>query len=46
MGGVNDMPGGSTGYFTATLDPGNYALISEVPDASGKNLLKQFTISD
>jgi len=46
LGGVNDMPGGSTGYFTATLDPGNYALISEVPNASGKNLLKRFTISD
>ena len=46
LGGLNDMPGGSTGYFTATLDPGNYALISEVPNASVKNLLKRFTITD
>ena len=46
LGGVNDMPAGSTGYFTTTLEAGNYALISEVPNASGKNLLKRFTISD
>jgi len=44
LGGVNDMPAGSTGYFTPTLEPGNYALISEVPNASDKNLLKRFTI--
>jgi hypothetical protein len=46
LGGVNDMPAGSTGYFTTTLEAGNYALISEVPNASDKNLLKRFTISD
>ena len=46
MGGVNDMPGGSTGYFTATLEPGNYALVSEVPDAMIKNLLKTFTVPE
>lgn len=44
MGGVNDMPADSTGYFTATLDPGNYAFIAEVPNASGKNMLKTFVI--
>jgi len=46
LGGVNDMPEGSTGYFTTLLEPGNYALISEVPNASGKNLLKRFSVSD
>lgn len=46
LGGVNDMPEGSTGYFTTTLEAGNYGLISEVPNASGKNLFKRFTISD
>lgn len=45
MGGVNDMPAGSTGYFTATLQEGNYVLISEVPNADSKNMLKAFTIS-
>jgi hypothetical protein len=44
MGGVNDMPAGSTGYFEVTLEPGNYALISEVPNAGSKNLLKTFSI--
>ncbi len=45
LGGVNDMPEGSTGYFTATLDTGSYALISEVPNASSKNMLKTFVVS-
>jgi len=44
MGGVNDMPAGSTGYFEVDLEPGNYALISEVPNAGSKNLLKTFSI--
>jgi len=45
LGGVNDMPEASTGYFTATLDAGRYALISEVPNASSKNMLKTFVVS-
>ncbi|NCT18936.1 MAG: hypothetical protein CO068_00405 [Flavobacteriaceae bacterium CG_4_9_14_0_8_um_filter_34_30] len=44
MGGVNDMPEGSIGFFSATLEPGNYALISEVPNSLSKNLLKTFVI--
>ncbi|MDX1461886.1 MAG: hypothetical protein R3359_02430 [Marinirhabdus sp.] len=43
LGGVNDMPAGKTGYFTATIKPGTYALISEVPEASSKGMLKVFT---
>lgn len=45
LGGVNDMPEGSKGYFTANLESGKYALISEVPMASKKNMLKTFEIS-
>ncbi len=45
LGGVNDMPGGSKGYFTANLELGKYALISEVPSASEKNMLKIFEVS-
>lgn len=45
LGGVNDMPAGNTGYFTATLDKGQYALISEVPNSSQKNMLKTFEVS-
>ena len=44
LGGVNNMPGGNRGYFKARLEPGTYALISEVPEASKKNMLKIFTI--
>ena len=46
LGGVNDMPAESTGYFTAVLTPGKYALISEVPNTLSKNMLKTFVISD
>ena len=45
LGGVNNMPGGNRGYFKARLEPGTYALISEVPEASKKNMLKIFTIA-
>ncbi|MGI8599598.1 MAG: hypothetical protein ACR2KB_10095 [Chitinophagaceae bacterium] len=44
LGGVNDMPAGEKGYFTATLQPGEYALISEVPNASSKGMLKRFEV--
>ncbi len=46
LGGVNDMPQGGKGFFTADLKPGNYALISEVPNANSKNMLKTFTVSE
>lgn len=45
MGGVNDLPEGSIGYFKATLEPGNYAFISEVPNAKSKNMLKTFVVT-
>jgi hypothetical protein len=44
IGGVNDLPDGDTGYFAANLEPGNYALISEVPNASSKNMLRTFKV--
>ena len=44
LGGLNDMPAGNKGYFTAKLEPGNYALISEVPNAISKNMLKTFKV--
>lgn len=46
IGGMNDMPEGSKGYFHADLKPGNYVMISEVPAASSKNLMKTFTVSE
>ncbi|MDN3642086.1 hypothetical protein QWY87_05200 [Lutimonas halocynthiae] len=46
LGGVNDLPAGSKGYFEVDLLPGNYAFISEVPSAREKNLLMTFTIAE
>ncbi len=46
LGGVNDMPAGNMGYFKVNLDPGKYALISEVPNTSEKNMLKLFEVLD
>ncbi|TNJ46167.1 hypothetical protein KFZ70_08665 [Tamlana fucoidanivorans] len=46
LGGVNDMPSGHKGYFKVNLDEGHYAFISEVPDPSGKNMLKRFQVSN
>jgi hypothetical protein len=45
LGGVNDMPSGSTAYFTAELDEGNYAFIAEVPNADTKNMFREFKIT-
>lgn len=44
LGGVNDMPAGSIGYFSADLKPGKYALISEVPNTKSKNMFKVFEV--
>jgi hypothetical protein len=44
LGGLNEMPAGSTGYFTVTLEPGEYAWVSEVPGAQAKRLLVPFSV--
>lgn len=46
LGGFNNSPEGTIGYFTAELHPGTYALISETPLASEKGLLKTITVSE
>ena len=45
LGGLEEMPAGSTGYITVTLEPGRYAWIAEVPDAEAKGMLKAFTVA-
>ena len=40
------MPAGAKGYFSVVLAPGNYVLVSEVPNALSKNMLKAFVVSD
>ena len=44
LGGINEMPAGTTGYFSVTLEPGRYAWISEVPGTSEKGMFREFTI--
>lgn len=44
LGGVNDLPAASHGYFHATLEPGQYVLIAEVPKADEKQMLVQFRV--
>ena len=46
LGGFNDAVEGSIGYFYADLKPGNYAFISEVPNAKEKGLFKTFEVID
>lgn len=46
LGGAQEMPAGSTAYFTVDLQPGNYAWIAEVPDPKSKNMLKAFTVQE
>lgn len=42
IGGVHMMPAGSTGYFTITLEPGRYLLISEITADQG--VLQEFRV--
>ena len=42
VGGVHPMPAGRTAYFTATVEPGRYLLISEATGAQG--VLEEITV--
>lgn len=44
LGGVEDLPEGETGYFEVSLEKGNYVLISEIPNAVEKKMIKPFTV--
>jgi hypothetical protein len=44
LGGINELPSGTTGYFDVTLDPGEYAFIAEVPAADEKRMLHRFAV--
>lgn len=44
MGGMQELPAGETGYFHANLQPGNYALIAEIPDPAARNMLLEFSV--
>lgn len=44
LGGINEMPAGSTAYFHINLKPGKYAFVSEVPNTISKNMLVPFEV--
>lgn len=44
LGGINDMPAGSHGYFTVDLSPGDYAFIAEMPDPSASGFVLPFSV--
>ncbi|HEX6251202.1 MAG TPA: hypothetical protein VFZ56_07205 [Gemmatimonadaceae bacterium] len=45
LGGTNEMPAGTTGYFTALLEPGRYAWVAEVPNPEDKGMLREFEVT-
>ncbi|WP_455169617.1 hypothetical protein [Aegicerativicinus sediminis] len=44
LGGVQDLEANQKGYFSVELRPGNYVLISEIPDALNRNMYKTFNV--
>lgn len=44
LGGVEDLPAGNTGYFEVNLEKGNYILISEIPNAVERTMIKVFSV--
>jgi len=44
LGGLNDMPAGSHGYFTVDLSPGDYAFIAEMPGPQAAGFALPFTV--
>lgn len=45
VGGIHDMPQGSTAYFKLELEEGDYGVVAEVPNAQETGLFKRFTVS-
>jgi len=44
LGGVEDLPAGKTGFFEVTLEKGSYVLISEIPNAVERKMIKTFSV--
>lgn len=44
VGGIHDMPQGSTAYFKLDLEAGEYGIVSEVPDAQANGLFMTFSV--
>jgi hypothetical protein len=46
VGGIHDMPEGSTAYSKLTLEVGEYGIVAEVPNAREAGLFTKFTVTD
>ncbi|MFN2100321.1 hypothetical protein [Altererythrobacter sp. MF3-039] len=44
VGGIHDMPRGSTGYFTVELEAGEYGITAEIPDAQANGFFERFSV--
>jgi len=45
VGGIHDMPEGSTAYIKMQLEEGEYGIVAEVPDAQEIGLFRRFTVA-
>lgn len=45
VGGIHDMPEGSTAYFKIHLEEGEYGIVAEVPDAKQVGLFRTFVVT-
>ncbi len=46
VGGIHDMPQGTTGYFKLDLEPGDYGITAEIPDAKNSGFFMQFSVGE
>jgi hypothetical protein len=46
LGGINDLPAGTHGYFTVDLEPGDYAFIAEMPGPQAAGFVLPFTVAE
>lgn len=44
VGGIHDMPQGSTAYIKLQLEAGDYGIVAEIPNSMEAGLFKQFSV--
>jgi len=45
LGGINDLPAGTHGYFSVSLEPGDYAFIAEMPGPVEAGFVLPFSVA-
>jgi hypothetical protein len=46
LGGLNDLPAGKHGYFTVSLESGDYAFIAEIPGPLAAGMVLPFSVGN